>query len=152
MAEQEEATVRVELDVYSGRPNPSWKLSQREIEELRTLLDASTEHPPDEGAQLPYLGYAGFIITSRGEADLPDQIEVRSGVLIVTRERGITREGSQSRGRKSSDGEEPRDTRRYADTHRIEAWLLEQAEERGHAQTIAAMGGPRPTRGEREPS
>lgn len=51
--------MRVELDVFSGRPNPRWRLDARSSRELRQLEDrltASTSAPADP----PALGYRGF--------------------------------------------------------------------------------------------
>lgn len=54
--------MRVELDIFSGRPNPSWELSVDEAAELSRRLAAliKTETRPDEGG----LGYRGFVITN----------------------------------------------------------------------------------------
>ena len=50
----------VELDIFSGRPNPRWELDPRATGELRRLLRRlarSTATPPEP----PGLGYRGFI-------------------------------------------------------------------------------------------
>lgn len=49
----------VELDVFSGRPNPRWELDDRASQELRLLqgrLTRARETPPEP----PGLGYRGF--------------------------------------------------------------------------------------------
>ena len=50
----------VELDIFSGRPNPRWKLDEPSAEALRQLvvrLAATAESPPEP----PGLGYRGFV-------------------------------------------------------------------------------------------
>jgi hypothetical protein len=52
----------IELDVFSGRPNPRWELDEPSAEALRQLvrrLAAATDRPPEP----PGLGYRGFVIT-----------------------------------------------------------------------------------------
>ena len=51
--------MRVELDIFSGRPNPHWELDARDGGELLRLqaeLKLAGQAPP----QLPGLGYRGF--------------------------------------------------------------------------------------------
>lgn len=51
--------VEVELDVYSGRPNPTWVLSAEDSAELRRRIDAL---PATTGsAPAGNLGYRGFL-------------------------------------------------------------------------------------------
>ncbi len=129
--------VEVMLDVYSGRPNPTWTLTPQQIEELRELLAAALRQQPRErAAEPPYLGYAGFVITNRShEAGLPFRVHVYGGTLSITPQE--PREGAEST--------------HYADQHALEAWLLEQAARQGHVRTIEEMGGPRPRPDERSP-
>jgi len=50
----------VELDIFSGRPNPRWELDEGATGELRRLLRRlvrSTAAPPEP----PGLGYRGFV-------------------------------------------------------------------------------------------
>jgi hypothetical protein len=54
----------VELDVFSGRPNPRWTLSAADASALRTRLAALSgpaSQPPDVG-----LGYRGLIVAIDG--------------------------------------------------------------------------------------
>ena len=49
----------VELDIFSGRPNPRWELDEQsrdELERLQAGLDPANERP----AEPPGLGYRGF--------------------------------------------------------------------------------------------
>ncbi len=55
--------MRVELDVFSGRPNPRWELDEDSAAALRRLLSrlsVSTDTPPRQ----PGLGYRGFVFDS----------------------------------------------------------------------------------------
>jgi hypothetical protein len=54
--------VLVELDVFSGRPNPRWQLDEPGAEGLRQILSqlATTATGPPEP---PGLGYRGFVFT-----------------------------------------------------------------------------------------
>jgi hypothetical protein len=61
--------VEVELDVFSGRPNPRWSLDPVVAERLAAVLHAlSTEggRPSRGGWGLPGLGYRGFVVHTDG--------------------------------------------------------------------------------------
>lgn len=50
----------VELDIFSGRPNPRWELDEpvaQEVRELQHRLKVATDRPPEP----PGLGYRGFV-------------------------------------------------------------------------------------------
>jgi hypothetical protein len=52
----------VELDIFSGQPNPRFELDEQSSETLRQLLTRlalATERPPEP----PGLGYRGFLLT-----------------------------------------------------------------------------------------
>jgi hypothetical protein len=52
---------RVELDVFSGRPNPMWELSAADT---AALLDVIAALPPTSPLDLPMpLGYRGFLVS-----------------------------------------------------------------------------------------
>ena len=56
----------VELDIFSGRPNPRWELDEHAAETLRRLvsrLSVTSASPPEA----PGLGYRGFVVTDDGE-------------------------------------------------------------------------------------
>jgi hypothetical protein len=60
-----EASVLIELDIFSGRPNPRWQLDGRAEQTLRQLhqhLWQIRSHPPEP----PGLGYRGFTYTLDG--------------------------------------------------------------------------------------
>lgn len=111
--------MRVELDVFSGKPNPTWQLSTEEVAELASRLRSMplAREPFVEGA----LGYRGFVITNGEEPiGLPAQIRVFKGVVVTTDERS---------------------TKQYQDVNGIEPWLLEQARKRGYGDIIDVTVG-----------
>ena len=76
-------TSLVTLDIYSGRPNPSWLLPQREEQQLLSRLKALNE-PTDKRPSGSFggLGYRGFFITRdiaspRG----PISMRIHEGIL-----------------------------------------------------------------------
>jgi hypothetical protein len=77
----------VELDIFSGRPNPRWTLDEREEAELiERMLDRTVPFvaPMDTDG---YLGYRGFVVRASGAgaaklsaAGLPTTFRVRDGL------------------------------------------------------------------------
>jgi len=54
--------MRVEIDLFSGRPNPAWTLDGGEAHGLRAILadlSQTSRRPPEP----PGLGYRGFQVT-----------------------------------------------------------------------------------------
>jgi len=76
--------MRVELDAYSGQPNPSWDLTPQQAEDLVQRLQALPEERGG-GSVRDGLGYRGFIVT--GGADLSgfDEMVVSNGVVLGRR-------------------------------------------------------------------
>jgi len=56
--------MEVELDVFSGRPNPKWELNTGDTRKLQTKLDSLTEQTTP--AADPGLGYRGFVLRGAG--------------------------------------------------------------------------------------
>lgn len=78
--------VRVELDVYSGRPNPSWPLSEAQAQEFLARL-AALPVAQQSGEFYDGLGYRGFIV------HLTDAAGVEATVRIY--KNGVSRNGGQ---------------------------------------------------------
>lgn len=97
----------VELDVFSGRPNPKWTLTEGEAvqveERLRDLPQASE-------AKQPGLGYRGFVLM-KGKR----RVVVGSGVVR-------TEEAGQSRT--------------YRDSKGLEGYLLGLARAQGYGKAL----------------
>ena len=62
----------ITLDVFSGRPNPTWKLNEKDAKKFverfasRSVVDAASVEAP--------LGYRGFSIAAASDLKLPDNI------------------------------------------------------------------------------
>lgn len=75
--------MRVELDVFSGRPNPRWELNEDSAVALRGLLSrltVATTTPPEQ----PGLGYRGFVYASETDGGRAFRgYVVRSDVVLA---------------------------------------------------------------------
>ena len=100
--------IEIELDIFSGRPNPTWTLSGEAAERLWSLLKGLEPAPPEEP---PDLGYRGFLLLAP-----PQTVRAYSGVLALAMR-----------------SEEPA---YYRDTGGIEDTLLGQARELGYGEVI----------------
>lgn len=58
--------VSVQMDVFSGRPNPSWELSPSESGELLKQLSLLPEVDTNAAVFNDNLGYRGFVISVHG--------------------------------------------------------------------------------------
>jgi hypothetical protein len=105
-----EGKVYVELDVFSGRPNPSWPLSTSEI---RKLVGKLRRLPRGGHRHAGGLGYRGFLIRRADSQRSTDPwLRIANGVVEV------------------------RTGRTYLDTQNIEAWLRDQARRKGFGKLI----------------
>ncbi|KUK97230.1 MAG: hypothetical protein PHN90_11570 [Methanothrix sp.] len=137
--------VEVVLQIFSGRPDPAWTLSEREIEELRKLLDLGLMKPL-KGRQEPKmgLGYRGFLILNEaGIRGIPERMEVARHTVTIY---GTGIEEAPEVDKKYATISMVRagkvDRSYYEDVNRIEIWLLEQAVKRGYSDEIEHFGGP----------
>jgi hypothetical protein len=103
--------VEVELDVFSGRPNPRWTLSTDRVKELEERLQGLEQ---TEGREPPGLGYRGFLLRGRGDL----QLRAFDSTIAVT-----------SAGRTSF----------FKDAGGLEELLLEQARQHGYAELVKAF-------------
>jgi len=113
----EPATV-VTLDVYSGRPNPEWTLSDAEARELHARLDALNS---PLGAQPPRndnLGYRGLRVTTRRQSK-DVEVTVGKGAIAV---------------------EDSASAAYYRDTNRqLERWLFETGKPKLRPQLVQTV-------------
>lgn len=109
-------TMIVELDVFSGRPNPTWSLS---AEQIRELLEAFRDLPPaDQPSPENGLGYRGFLLSNPDRAGgLAPHIRIYAGIVTMT------------------DGQ----AQSYRDVHDIEHRLLLQALQHGYKDIVDGM-------------
>jgi hypothetical protein len=111
--------MQVTLDIFSGRPNPSWTLNPAEAKELVQRLvglPPARQPPPSVG-----LGYRGFLITNpQEEGGLPGEIRACRGAIISRTKEGVAR---------------------FDDVNQLEAWLAEQARKHGYGRLVDAVPG-----------
>lgn len=78
--------ISVQMDVFSGRPNPSWELSPSESGELLKQLSLLPEADTNSAVFNDNLGYRGFII-SVYRADTsnvsPSEYRVYKGFVLM---------------------------------------------------------------------
>jgi hypothetical protein len=124
---EERAKVEVILKIFSGREDPSWVMSKREVEELRRLLDrGGLKKILKETKEPPGLGYSGFtILNETGLKGIPERIDVYRGMIIIF--------GTEKEQKKQT---------YYEDANRIELWLVEQAASHDYSGIIERFGGP----------
>lgn len=73
----------VELDIFSGMPNPEWTLSEKQA---KTLLDRLSALPPaEECPRAGNLGYRGLIVRIRRESRLDMHVYIYNGCVEVER-------------------------------------------------------------------
>ena len=107
------ASMEIELDAFSGRPNPRWTLPP---EEAGSIVDALSALPEVVVAEAPAnLGYRGFVLRHPAF-----EARVYDGHVF------LTKEGA---------------TRRLRDVHQVERVLAEQARDRGFGAAVDSVGG-----------
>jgi hypothetical protein len=108
-----EDTVDVELDVFSGRTNPRWKLTEKEATELASRL----HELPEAGKAASFgLGYRGFVVHNPArEFGIPSLLRIWQGISDLSR---------------------PKNPVHYADVHGAEALLTELAKAHGYAVNL----------------
>lgn len=74
------ASTEVELDVFSGRPNPAWALTSAEAEEFERRLAALPRSPARELST--GLGYRGLVVRVEDDAGTR-LIRVQSGCVEI---------------------------------------------------------------------
>ena len=73
----------VELDIFSGRPNPVWSLTDAESEQFKHMLSTLSECDP-KAAFEKGLGYRGLIVTpSQDCASWFHRVSLYNSVVVV---------------------------------------------------------------------
>jgi hypothetical protein len=80
-ASASDAIATVTLDVYSGRPNPSWPLTPAQIGDLQARIKALSTPLAGE-PDVPDLGYRGVSVSIRGKAAA--DVSAARGAITVT--------------------------------------------------------------------
>lgn len=79
-------TIQVEVDVYSGRPNPRWNLSTEQAAEFLKMVQALPKRESDS-ALFEGLGYRGLKVTGSGlSQDGDTEIVISRGIVIMKEE------------------------------------------------------------------
>ncbi|MBD1843927.1 hypothetical protein H6F89_11055 [Cyanobacteria bacterium FACHB-63] len=75
--------MQVEVDVFSGRPNPEWTLAPQEANEFVRLFRALPRYS-GEASVKEGLGYRGLRITKPGETiEGYSEIEISNGLVVA---------------------------------------------------------------------
>jgi hypothetical protein len=72
----------IELDIFSGRPNPTWILSEKEETELVDRVMADTSIVMPVSATNGELGYRGYIITALSDVEEGQKLNLPSQFRI----------------------------------------------------------------------
>jgi len=113
---KQQMKISIELDVFSGRPNPFWELNPSESGELLKELSPLPEADKNKAEFFDGLGYRGFVITVH-EADTtssPAKYRVYKGFILANE-------------------------KVYSDTNSVEKKLMEQGRKKGFADLIDAL-------------
>lgn len=74
----------VTIRLYSGKPNPTWELSEQQAAKLASLLTAEKEATLNaSSASIGLLGYTGFEIRSTADGNLPAKALVFDGIIAL---------------------------------------------------------------------
>jgi hypothetical protein len=111
--------MKVTLDIFSGRPNPSWTMGPEDEKELAKRLAGLPRVREFRGSD--DLGYRGFVIINEtGEGAFPAEVRVCKGLVATTGKAGISA---------------------FRDTNHLEKWLVEQARGQGLESLLATVQG-----------
>lgn len=95
--------IRIILDIFSGRPNPEWELSEGDTKILKEKL---IDLPVAKSQNYNILGYRGIIIHNPDRVmDLPENLRIFNGTII----RRVDKESVY-----------------HEDKNNIEEWILSQ--------------------------
>lgn len=114
---KQQMKVSVELDVFSGRPNPSWELNTSESGELLKELSLLPEVEKNKAEFFDGLGYRGFIISVLNElkpSSQPVMYRVYKEFILS-------------------------DDKVFSDKNSVEKKLMEQGRKKGFADIIDSM-------------
>lgn len=73
--------MQVTLNIFSGLPNPVWKLSPAQESELLSRLMGLQSAHEESFKTAPGLGYGGFVVRSEESPSSPDPIMVYDGLI-----------------------------------------------------------------------
>ncbi|MBD2020140.1 hypothetical protein H6F43_08055 [Leptolyngbya sp. FACHB-36] len=89
--------MQVEVDVFSGRPNPQWTLTPPEADQLIQRVQALPSES-GEGDVKEGLGYRGLIVTKSGDrTENYTEISISNGLVIANKNGQLRRLVDQNR-------------------------------------------------------
>ncbi len=107
--------MQVELDIFSGKPNPTWNLTREETTTLAAMLQKLPPAPAPAGEL--GLGSRGFLLSNPERAGgLPTRIRIGGGIVIFEGEMEF-----------------------HLDTQGAEPWLLRQASQQGFEALVKQL-------------
>ena len=109
--------ISIVLDVFSGRPNPSWELNPSESGELLKELSPLPEADKNKAYFFDGLGYRGFIIS------VPDELKPTSQPVIYRVYKGFILSNEKV----------------FSDKNSIENKMMEQAKKKGFANLVESL-------------
>ena len=109
---KESMKMNIELDVFSGRPNPSWVLENEDAENVSKMLQNLPISPKKN--PIGELGYRGFIVTSN------EKQSFRIYEAVVFKET------------------EPKEI--FLDENNVEQLLIKMANEKGYGGILESLG------------
>lgn len=106
--------MEIELDIFSGRPNPVWTLPTSAEHQI---IERIQDLPPAQAPNVQALGYRGFVVRIPSDRATPAKdIRVQLGVVTI---------GSEH----------------FEDKHGLERWLINNAAQQGHADLLVPFVG-----------
>jgi len=118
---EQDAKFRVTIDVFSGRPNPTWEMTSEEAKRLLAMFRAVSSSKADlvSRATPPGLGYRGIVVTRlKGDETVPEETRVFNSILSIRKAGSISY---------------------HEDNAKIQEFFLSQAKAKGHAALIEKM-------------
>ena len=74
--------LKVEVRIFSGRPNPTWDISSEQVSQLLSKILSLRD--TQEDIAYKGLGYNGFLVTKTDDSyDTPENIELNNGIVVV---------------------------------------------------------------------
>lgn len=140
--------ITVELDIFSGNPNPRWALSDAEASDLldRVMADRSLAAPPK---QVGSLGYRGFIINADDprwrRLKLPSKFYVSANSIAT--ERALLHSSGAERATKDDVRQVAQDAIDSADRDWSQLWtdyMAGKSAQPRHEASGPVIGGARP--------
>lgn len=84
---QDDIYVEVQFQIYSGEPNPSWKILAADLEKLRSLIRGLT--PIEEFSESKYGSF--LLVADESKCQFPEKVIVDEGKIMAVTADGEVR-------------------------------------------------------------